>query len=41
VSAFLEDVAEAYGDVQKWNKELMAQVASLESESQALPRARG
>ena len=37
VSAFLEDVAEAYGDVQKWNKELLAQVASLESESQALP----
>ena len=30
VSAFLEDVAEAYGDVQKWNVELMAQVERLE-----------
>jgi DivIVA domain-containing protein len=29
VSAFLEDVAEAYGDIQKWNVELMAQVESL------------
>jgi hypothetical protein len=23
VSAFLEDVAEAYGDIQKWNAEVM------------------
>jgi DivIVA domain-containing protein len=36
VSAFLEDVAEAYGDIQKWNVELMAQVESLKNEIQAL-----
>ena len=36
VSAFLEDVAEAYGDVQKWNAELMARVEKLEHEIQAL-----
>jgi len=35
VSAFLEDVAEAYGDVQKWNVELVAQVERLENEIQA------
>ena len=29
VSAFLEDVAEAYGDVQKWNTELMERVEGL------------
>ena len=36
VSAFLEDVAEAYGDVQKWNTELMERVESLQSELRAL-----
>ena len=36
VSAFLEDIAEAYGDFQKWNVELMARVESLESEIRAL-----
>jgi len=37
VKAFLEDVAEAYGDIQKWNVELMAQVEKLEGELRALP----
>ena len=37
VRAFLEDVAEAYGDVQKWNVELMAQVERLESEIRGQP----
>jgi DivIVA domain-containing protein len=37
VKAFLEDVAEAYGDVQKWNVELMTQVEKLESETRSLP----
>ena len=36
VSAFLEDIAEAYGDIQKWNVELMARVESLENEIRAL-----
>jgi DivIVA domain-containing protein len=36
VSAFLEDVAEAYGDVQKWNTELMERVESLQNEMRAL-----
>jgi DivIVA domain-containing protein len=36
VSAFLEDVAEAYGTLQKWNVELNARVESLENEIQAL-----
>ena len=36
VSAFLEDVAEAYGDVQKWNAELVARVEKLEHEIQVL-----
>ena len=36
VSAFLEDVAEAYGDVQKWNTELMERVESLQNELRAL-----
>ncbi len=36
VSAFLEDVAEAYGDVQKWNTELLERVESLQNEIQAL-----
>jgi len=36
VSAFLEDVAEAYGDIQKWNVELMGQVESLENKIQVL-----
>jgi DivIVA domain-containing protein len=36
VSAFLEDVAEAYSDVREWNAELMAQVERLESKIQAL-----
>jgi DivIVA domain-containing protein len=36
VSAFLEDVAEAYGDVQKWNAELLTRVQMLENEIQAL-----
>jgi DivIVA domain-containing protein len=35
VSAFLEDVAEAYGDIQKWNAELMDRVAGLQKEMQA------
>lgn len=34
VSAFLEDVAEAYGDLQKWNTELMDRVAGLQKEMQ-------
>jgi len=34
VSAFLEDVAEAYGDVQKWNVELMDRVEGLQKEMQ-------
>lgn len=34
VSAFLEDVAEAYGDVQKWNAELMDRVEGLQKEMQ-------
>jgi DivIVA domain-containing protein len=38
VSAFLEDVAERYGKLQKWNVELNAQVESLENEIQALAR---
>jgi DivIVA domain-containing protein len=37
VSAFLEDVAEAYSDVQQWNVQLMAQVERLESQNRALP----
>src|SRR5207249_1468971 len=36
VSAFLEDVAEAYGDVQKWNAVLVARVEKLEHEIQVL-----
>ena len=36
VSAFLEDVAEAYGEVQTWNAELMARVESLAKEIQGL-----
>jgi len=36
VSAFLEDVAEAHGDVQKWNTELMERVESLQNELRAL-----
>lgn len=36
VSAFLEDVAEAYGDVQKWNVELMDRVEELQKEMQAM-----
>ena len=32
VSAFLEDVAEAYGELQKWNDELMARVQSMAEE---------
>jgi len=36
VSAFLEDVAEAYGDVQKWNTELMERVEGLQNELRAL-----
>jgi DivIVA domain-containing protein len=32
VSAFLEDVAEAYGELQKWNDELMARVQSMSEE---------
>ncbi len=36
VSAFLEDVAEAYGDVQKWNTELMERVEGLQTELRAL-----
>lgn len=36
VSAFLEDVAEAYRDVQEWNADLTAQVKRLESKIQAL-----
>ena len=36
VSAFLEDVAEAHGDVQKWNTELMDRVESLQNELRAL-----
>jgi DivIVA domain-containing protein len=35
VSAFLEDVAEAYGDLQKWNTELMDRVEGLQKEMQA------
>jgi len=35
VSAFLEDVAEAYGDLQKWNTELMDRVEGLQKEIQA------
>src|SRR5215831_20271162 len=31
VSAFLEDVAEAFGDLQKWNTELMADVERLKN----------
>jgi len=38
VSAFLEDVAEAYGDVEKWNVELVARVERLENEIQALAK---
>ena len=38
VSAFLEDVADAYGDVQKWNTELMDRVESLQNELRALQR---
>jgi DivIVA domain-containing protein len=34
VSAFLEDVAEAYGDVQKWNVELMDRVEGLQKQMQ-------
>jgi len=37
VSAFLEDVAEAYGDLQKWNTELMDRVEGLQKEMQAAP----
>ena len=36
VSAFLEDVAEAYRDVREWNADLTAQVKRLESQIQAL-----
>jgi DivIVA domain-containing protein len=36
VSAFLEDVAEAYRNVQEWNADLTAQVKRLESKIQAL-----
>jgi len=36
VSAFLEDVAEAYDNVQKWNASLTARVKELENEIQAL-----
>lgn len=36
VSAFLQDVAEAYGELQKWNGELMARVESLAAEIQGL-----
>lgn len=36
VSAFLEDVADAYGDVQKTNASLTARVKVLEAEIQAL-----
>jgi len=36
VSAFLEDVAEAYGDIQKWNAELFDRVESLQKEMQAM-----
>src|SRR5262245_5161277 len=36
VSAFLEDVAEAYGDIQKWNFELFDRVESLQKEMQAM-----
>jgi len=36
VSAFLEDVAEAYGDIQKWNVELMDRVEVLQKEMQAM-----
>jgi DivIVA domain-containing protein len=31
VSAFLEDVAEAFGDLQKWNTELIADVETLKN----------
>ena len=36
VSAFLEDVAEAYGDIQKWNFELFDRGESLQKEMQAM-----
>ena len=36
VSAFLEDVAEAYDNVQKWNSSLTTRVRELENEIQAL-----
>lgn len=36
VSAFLEDVAEAYGDLQKWNTELLERVETLQNEMQAM-----
>src|SRR5262249_36539505 len=36
VSAFLEDVAEAFGDLQKWNTELVGDVERLENKIQDL-----